>query len=67
MTLQSTDDVTTVTDWYSSHLSSGDWSDTTDASTGTIRFHSNSRPSTQGSVELLGRGQQTAIVITLYS
>jgi len=67
MTLESTDDVSTVTAWYSSHLNSGDWKASTDAASGTIRVQNNSKSSTVGNIELLGRGQHTEIRITLDS
>ena len=67
MTLESADDVSTVTTWYSSHLNSGDWKASTDAASGTIRVQNNSKSSTVGNIELLGRGQHTEIRITLDS
>jgi hypothetical protein len=67
MTLESNDSVSTVTDWYSSRLGSGDWTASVDAAAGVIRFQSRSRPSTVGTIELLGRGQHTEILITLDS
>jgi hypothetical protein len=67
MTLESNDDVNTVTSWYSSNLDSGDWSASSNTPSGTIQFENRSKPSTNGSIELLGHGQQTEIRITLYS
>ena len=67
VTLESADDVSTVTDWYSSHLNKGDWRSTPDAGNGTINFRRDSRPQTVGSVKSLGAGQRTEMVITLYS
>jgi len=67
MVLESNDDATTVTSWYSSNLNSGDWSASSDSASGTVRFENRSRPSTNGTIELLGRGQHTEIRITLYS
>jgi len=67
MVLESNDDVNTVTSWYSSNLNSGDWSATSDTASGTVRFEKRSRPSTSGTIELLGRGQHTEIRITFYS
>jgi hypothetical protein len=65
MTLESNDSVSTVTDWYSTRLGSGDWTVNTDATTGVIKFQSRSKPSTVGTIELLGRGEHTEIRITL--
>ena len=65
MTFSSGDDVATVTAWYSSALSSGDWTESTDSSTGTITFSRNSREQTVGKVQLLGAGQHTDIQVTL--
>lgn len=67
MTLESNDSVGTVTYWYSSHLDSGDWTASADAASGVIHFQRRSRPATNGNVELLGRGEHTEIVITLFS
>ena len=66
-TLDSSDDVATVRDFYSNHLDTGDWHVTSNnASNGTIEFARVSRPQTVGSIQLLGRGQQSAIVIKLF-
>jgi hypothetical protein len=67
MVLESNDDVNTVTSWYSSNLNSGDWSASSDTANGTIQFDNRTRPATNGTIELLGRGQQTEIRIALYS
>jgi len=67
ITLESSDSVDTVTTWYASHLGSGGWTVSTDAASGTLRFRSNSAPSTFGTMELLGRGEHTEIRITLDS
>jgi hypothetical protein len=67
MVLESGDDVNTVSSWYSSSLNSGDWSASSDAASGTVRFENRSTPSTNGTVELLGRGQHTEIRIVVYS
>lgn len=68
ITLQSNDDVATVTAFYSEKLGSGDWKVTNfDRSSGQIKFQRISRPLTVGIVELLGRGQHTEIRIELYS
>jgi len=67
MVLESNDDVSTVTSWYTSNLNSGDWSASSDTASGTVRFENRSKPSTNGTIELLGRGQHTEIRITVYS
>jgi hypothetical protein len=67
MTLESNDSVSTVTDWYASHLDSGDWAASADVSSGVIHFQRRSRSATKGSIQLLGRGQHTEIQITLDS
>jgi hypothetical protein len=67
MVLESDDDVNTVRSWYSSSLNSGDWSASADAPSGTVQFESRTTPSTNGTVELLGRGQHTEIRIVVYS
>jgi hypothetical protein len=62
----SSDDVTTVTDFYASHLDSGDWHVTSnDTANGEIKFNRVSRPQTVGVVDLLGRGQHTTIHVKL--
>jgi len=66
--LDSDDDVATVTDFYTSRLSSGDWKITSsDRANGTISFARISRPQTVGAVTLLGRGTHTVINIKLDS
>jgi len=66
--LGSDDDVATVTDFYTSRLSSGDWNITSnDRANGTISFARVSRPQTVGEVTLLGRGTHTVINIKLDS
>lgn len=66
--LDSNDDVTTVTAFYTSHLNSGDWKVTgTDPSNGQIQFTRVSRGQTVGVIDLLGRGQHTVIEIKLDS
>jgi hypothetical protein len=68
MTLESSADAATVTDFYTSSLSTGDWAITSnDTATGEIRFHRVSRPQTVGVLDILGRGQQTGIQLTLDS
>ena len=67
-TLDSGSDVAAVTNFYVSQLNSGDWKITSnDTATGQIRFQRVSRPQTVGTVQLLGRGQQTTIEIKLDS
>ncbi|HXN89941.1 MAG TPA: hypothetical protein VN906_00485 [Candidatus Sulfotelmatobacter sp.] len=62
MTLESSNDATTVSDFYASRLSTGDWAITSnDTATGEIRFHRVSRPQTVGVLDILGRGQQTEV------
>ena len=64
MTLESNDNVASVTDFYTSRLSSGDWTIVSnDKSTGEIRFRRTSRPASVGIIALLGRGQHTEIQI----
>ena len=66
--LTSQDDTAAVTAFYESHLSSGDWTITSnDTSNGAIHFARRSRPQTVGTVQLLGRGEHTDIVIRLDS
>jgi hypothetical protein len=66
--LDSSDDATTVTAYYTSHLNSADWKITTiDAANGEIQFSRVSRPQTVGVIDLLGRGQHRAIEIKLDS
>ena len=68
MTLQSGDDVATVTAFYREKLDSGDWKVTAFLSDGgQIQFHRVSRQATFGLVDLLGRGQHTEIRIQLDS
>ena len=68
ITLESQDDVTTVTGFYQSHLSSGDWTiKSYDSANGTISFSRSSRPATVGTLQLLGRGQHTEVQIRLDS
>jgi hypothetical protein len=68
MTLDSNDDVATVTAFYNQKLNSGDWKvvSYSDAS-GRIQFQRASRPLTVGTVDLLGRGTGTEIRIDLSS
>jgi hypothetical protein len=67
-TLDSSDDVATVTEFYASHLNSGDWKVTAnDPSNGRIDFQRVSRPQTVGVLLLFGRGQHTTIDIKLES
>lgn len=64
MTLESNDDVSTVTDFYASGLDSGDWTITAnDTGNGVIRLSRRSRPATVGEIQLFGRGQHTEIQI----
>lgn len=66
--LESTDDVATVTTFYTARLNSGDWKVTAViSSVGQIQFHRVSRDQTVGLVQLLGRGQHTEIIIQLSS
>ncbi len=66
--LDSSDDVATVTNFYASRLNSGDWKITAnDTANGERRFHRESRPQTVGWITLLGRGQHTVIEIKLDS
>jgi hypothetical protein len=68
MTLESNDDVSTVTAFYSSKLGSGDWAITSnDPASGEVRFHRVSRPATVGTLDLLARGQHTEIQLELDS
>jgi hypothetical protein len=68
MVFNSNDDVATVTTYYESHLSSGDWTIVShDAANGVLGFQRKSRPQTVGSVTLLGRGQHSEIDIRLDS
>lgn len=67
VTLTSNDDVSTVTDFYQSHLAEGDWQDTFDSGTGTINFTQVSGGHATGVVQLLGAGQHTEIRITVLS
>ena len=63
-TLNSNDDVSTVTDFYASHLNSGDWKVTAkDTANGEIKFRRISKPQNVGVIDLLGRGQHTVIEI----
>jgi predicted component of type VI protein secretion system len=68
MTVDSNDNVATVTAYYRDKLSGGDWKVVSynDAS-GQIQFQRVSRPLTVGTVELLGRGSSSEIKITLDS
>ena len=64
----SQDDAATVSAFYESHLSSGDWTITSnDTSNGAIHFVRRSQPRTVGSAQLLGRGEHTDIEIRLDS
>ena len=68
MTLDSNDNVATVTAFYNEKLGSGDWKVVTfNQSTGQIQFQRASRPLTVGTVDLLGRGSGTEIRIDLSS
>ena len=68
MTLDSNDDVTTVTAFYESHLDAADRIITgNDTSNGIIRMSRKSRPATVGDIQLFGRGLHTEIQITLDS
>lgn len=68
MTLDSSDNVATVTAFYRDRLESGDWKVVAyDDSSGRIQFQRVSRPLTVGTVELLGRGSSSEIEITLDS
>jgi hypothetical protein len=64
----SNDDVATVTTYYQSQLSSGDWTIvSSDTANGVISFQRKSRPQTVGTVTLLGRGEHSEIDIQLDS
>lgn len=66
-TFNSSADVATVRDFYTSNLNAGDWRVTSNnTENGTIEFARLSRPQTVGSVLLLGRGQQSTIAVKLY-
>jgi hypothetical protein len=68
MTLISNDSIDAVGPYYQGQLDSGDWVvDSTDYAKGTIHFHRKSRPTTAGTVEPHRLGQQTEILIVLYS
>jgi hypothetical protein len=68
MTLQSNDDVATVTAFYAEKLDSGDWKVTAFIREGgQIQFHRVSRQATFGLLDLLGRGEHTEIRIQLDS
>lgn len=68
MTLDSSDDVATVTAFYNQKLNSGDWKVSSfNDSSGQIQFERVSRPLTVGTVELLGRGTGSEIRIDLSS
>lgn len=68
ITLESSDDVQTVSAFYTDRLNSGDWTiDSNDPTTGEITFHLNSRSATVGTLDLLARGQHTEIQITVDS
>ena len=63
-TLASNDDVAPVTAFYSTQLSSGDWTlDSFDRAAGQLKFHRTSRPASVGVIDFLGRGQHTEIQI----
>jgi hypothetical protein len=67
-TLDSNDDVATVTEYYAGRLDTDDWRITSnDTTNGVIKFARRSRPQTAGTVELLGRGQHTSIQVKLDS
>jgi hypothetical protein len=67
-TLESNDEMTTVTDFYTSHLDTGDWRIiSNDSRNGVISFQRRSRVQTVGRVRLLGRGQRTVIEVMLDS
>ena len=68
MTLESNDDVSTVTAFYTDKLGSGDWTVTSnDPTTGHLQFQRVSRPATVGTLDLLARGQHTEIQLELDS
>ncbi|MHB8613372.1 MAG: hypothetical protein ACYDAL_13230 [Candidatus Dormibacteraceae bacterium] len=68
MTLESSDDVATVTKFYMGQLDASDWTITaSDQASGEIRFRRKSRPATVGTIDLLGRGQHSEIQIRLDS
>jgi len=63
-TLDSSDDVPTVTNFYSKGLNSGDWRVTSnDKTTGQIKFSRASNPQNVGVIQFLGRGERTQIEI----
>ena len=62
--LTSTDNVSTVSSYYTSQLSSGDWKvSANDTTTGQISFSRRSKPTNIGVIQLLGQGEHTVIVI----
>jgi len=66
--LDSSDGVAAVTDFYTSRLNSDDWKiSSNDRANGELRFYRVSRPQTIGVIDLLGRGQHTVIQIKLDS
>ena len=65
MTLSSSDDVATVTSFYASHLSEGDWRDQVNSSSGVISFQQTSGGHATGEMQLLGAGQHTEIRISV--
>ena len=68
MTLDSSDNVATVTAYFRDNLNGGDWKVVSySGSSGQIQFLRVSRPLTVGTVELLGRGSSSEINITLDS
>jgi hypothetical protein len=68
MTLDSSDNVATVTAFYNEKLSTGDWKVVTfNDSSGQIQFQRVSRPLTVGTIDLLGRGSGAEIRIDLSS
>jgi hypothetical protein len=68
MTLVSTDAAPVVSAYYEGQLDTGGWvTDSTDPIKGTIHFHRRSRPNTEGTVEPHQLGQQTEILVVLYS
>jgi hypothetical protein len=68
MTLIADDPIDTVSAYYHDRLESGDWIlDSMEPIKGTFDFHRFSRPKTAGTVEPHQLGQQTEILIVLYS
>ena len=66
-TIESGDDLATVSAFYSSHLSAGDWSARSDPATGVISFTRPGNANLRGQMNLLGHGRQTRIEVQVRS